>query len=279
MEITYISEQNKDSFAPLLPKEKINGETLMLGCIEEDEACAVLVAELDENIIKIRMIHTAQKYANRGAAKALVEYLCEIAGEIKADAVYATFSDSPVLEHLMDVSGFSRVEDECEKAYSFDFAGLDADRIGKTGTGKRNVEPMGKASPTVLNQIKSSLYSAFGKKLGTERLSDAYDPDLSMISVEGNSVKGYLLCKRDKDVLNVSFLMNLTKDNLLTLALLKGFYETVRNNVSNAPELKVRFKTADDSILNFLKVLVQTKIWEEEEYVTHYFFPPINNID
>ncbi len=275
MDITFINKTNLDSFAPLLPKEPFAGETIKLGCIEEGEPCAVLVAEISDNIMYIRLLHTVQKHANKGAAKKLIAKMCEIASELSADAIYATFPKNAASEHLMEVSGFSVVEEETEKTYTFDFAGLDIDKIDKMDAERKDVTVLGKVPPRLEKSIKETLGSVFGKQSTKERLSDVYDPNLSVVCAEDEDLKGFLLCQKEKGNIYVRYLINLTKDNKLAFSLMKSFYEATVEKEPNAVEMKVRFKTADRSIVSFLDSLVTTKIWEDEEIDTYYFFPPI----
>ncbi len=275
MDITFINETNIDSFAALLPKETFIGETIKLGCVEDDEACAVLVAEISDNIMYLRLIHTIQKKANKGAAKELIAKLCEIASELSIDAIYATFPMNAAMEHLMEVSGFSKLEEETEKTYTFDFAGLDMDKIEKMSADRKDIFSLGKASPRMGNSIKESLDAVFGKQSAKDRLSEVYDPDLSMVCAEEEKLKGFLLCKKEKGNLTVRYLINLTKENKLALSLMKSFYEAVVENEPDAVEMKVRFRAANRSIVSFLEALVTTKIWEDEEIDTYYFFPSI----
>ena len=275
MDITFINETNIDSFAALLPKDTFIGETIKLGCVEDDEPCAVLVAEISDNIMYLRLIHTIQKKANKGAAKELIAKLCEIASELSIDAIYATFPMNAAMEHLMEVSGFSKLEEETEKTYTFDFAGLDMDKIEKMSADRKDIFSLGKVSPRMGNSIKESLDAVFGKQSAKDRLSEVYDPDLSMVCAEEEKLKGFLLCKKEKGNLTVRYLINLTKENKLALSLMKSFYEAVVENEPDAVEMKVRFRTANRSIVNFLEALVTTKIWEDEEIDTYYFFPSI----
>ena len=91
---TLITEENADRFLPAVGDWALMHGDVLLGAVEEetDTACGVLAAEaISDHVLAVRWLYVDEGMRRRGAGRALIQGLKELADEIGADAVVCSF--------------------------------------------------------------------------------------------------------------------------------------------------------------------------------------------
>ncbi len=107
----FVNEGNQKQFLAGIPDKFVKDADIIIGAVEEerDVACGVLTARISRNrVIEITFIYVDEQYRNRGAGKAMVEFLQGSAEGMELFWIrceQVRFFDNPVNEELDAVSG------------------------------------------------------------------------------------------------------------------------------------------------------------------------------
>lgn len=109
MQITFIQKENFGAFQEMIPKNEpgdkwMQSHITMLGAVEGDCACGVLVVGWEVSAAQLLWLYVAPEYRNRGTAQRLVDCMIQIMQEQKVTeflAIYPGNESGHCLDRIM----------------------------------------------------------------------------------------------------------------------------------------------------------------------------------
>ncbi len=136
---TLITEKNADFFLPVIPTEALIRSDIFIGAIDEETgtACGVLSVEAqEEHVLALRYIYVAEEMRRRGAGRAMINMLQEVAVEIDASSIVCSSSwrgENDSIRELLLSGGFSPDMSSPVPVYSIPITEKDPGEIEYSG--------------------------------------------------------------------------------------------------------------------------------------------------
>ncbi len=128
MVATFVTEENSEEFLGIVPQEIKDKCNLFIGAVDEDTdtACGVLACEIfQEGSLVIRYVYVDEEYRDRGAGRAMMIFLIDVAKNADVFSAYANVTtlydeddedDMNAVRVLLDSCGFD--EESLGKIFS-----------------------------------------------------------------------------------------------------------------------------------------------------------------
>ena len=198
MQITRITENNRDAFEELWPEADAYNEALVhLGAVsDEGIACAVLAAGITGNTLHIDWLYTDPEYRNRGAAGMLIDTLLMNIDKGTTETIEIAFDDEAEgIEDFLTEMGFIIVQED--DIYRVPISDL-LYNVHMDDMLEVCPEPFGIRSPEEMS-IKTKLKEYLAAHGDDEELADHITDRLSIVRAEHNLITGCLLMRKATD--------------------------------------------------------------------------------
>ncbi len=237
-----VTAENASSFLRAVSTEALLDSDLFIGAVDEetDTACGVLAAgALPGHVLAIRYIYVEETSRNKGAGRALLDLLRDIASEIGVSAIIcAVENEMEDVVRLLESYGFIMDMSAEISRYSAKLSDLKAKRSDFNG----RVTPLRYLEKEKRNEI----FATFGGLNLTE--PEMYDGDISCAAYdEEDRAIGALFAKRGVNELSIELAGAApdTVDSVKT-ALVKYAVTEAKNRLSEDTEVFAAFSGGEE---------------------------------
>ena len=207
MEIKRITAKSLPWFLPFMSGKPEKSEEA-LGLIIDGVPAGAAVFLIDDEICTLREIYIHEEYRKKGGASLLLKSAIEALSDAGVTHMLVYYPEDEALDALFRSSGFTIAR--TDNLYSIKVSDL----IGSEKAKKLMEKGRNKSKVTILSRLKPDELKALTVLIRNSGFSpslldkDISDPELSIVSVKGDSVRGVILIGHHGDDLTVPLIIN-----------------------------------------------------------------------
>lgn len=236
MEITLLDQKNAAPFLPMLQADSRLKGKLVLGAVEDEKPCGVLVAFEEDRTLVIEHLYVPENFRRKGVAAQLLDALNNCGLSMQMDLSMACFiqkEGDDAVSKCLQAGQFEKDEVE-SPVYQFRFCDIspryfskkcslsDIQILSLKAAGSTAWKHLCRQMEAMQEQDENGLVPVLQEK-------NCYDPVLSYLAVKNDSITGCILVSRQQGFFLIDYLMAMGSETPLEMmGLFQASYQMMK---------------------------------------------------